>query len=1291
VKIGSLVADRFAIGAEIGAGGMGTVYRANDRQTGSDVALKVIHATSADLLARFEREARVLARLDHPAIVRYVAHGVAPEGPWLAMEWLDGEDLAARLSREALSVADTLVLLRRVAGALAALHARGGVHRDIKPSNLHLRGGDPDSVKLLDFGIVRVTSTTFVATSTGVALGTIGYMAPEQVRGDVIAEPSADIFALGCVAFECLTRRAAFAGEHAIGVLAKILFEEAPRLRAHCSDVPDALDELVARMLSKEREARPATGAALLAALDNLGSLDRGPVVRASLRPSLTASEQRTVSVVMAKAGGVADPLGNTVDADHTALREVAKRAVRAAGTHAHARVEMLADGTLIATLQAATGTTLATDQAAHAARYALALRQELPEVHVVLATGRAVVGSSALVGDVIDRAAALLRASTSASVRLDEVSAALLSARFEVHHDAEGPLLAFERGEREQMEGSRMLLGRPTPFVGRQRELAALTALFEECVDESMSRAVLVTAAAGMGKSRLRQEFLHALEGRGAVDVWIGRGDPMRLGAAFGIVAPALRSAAGILDGEPTDESFRKLELRVARSGLLDASDAERVTDFLGELIGVEAARESASLRAARRDPILMGDQMRRAWEDFVAAECRTHPVILVLEDLHWGDLPSIELVSSALRSSNELPFFVVALARPEVHDAFPKLWSERDAQEIRLGGLTKRAAEQLVREVLGDVPIDTQVLERTIERAEGNVFYLEELIRAAAEGRGGRVPDTVLAMVQTRLEALGEDERRVLRAASIFGERFWRGGVDALVGDEAIGVTAVLKTLVEREIVGPGGESRFADEREYGFRHALVREGAYAMLTDDDRSLGHKLAAGWLEESGERNAIVLARHFEEGRDLLRAAGQYLRAAEEALEGNDLVVVIERAERGIACGAQGDTLARLHLAKSDASAWRGNLADAEASAIAAAPDLAAGSLDWCRALHRVVEAARLLGHRERMFEYTERLAVGLLTHGLSEPGLVALSEAARALNHSGAWHEANAFMARFEEPLRAFVVDGPRAASALHEIRAIQAQQLRDHAAVIRERSAAIRYLDEIGDRRRAARLRQFIAYSSLRVGSPTAITAGRDAIAAAEELGLEDVANLGRHNLGLALARHGQLEEAQAVEMQAVDAYARTGNRTFEAFSRGYLADIAVLRGDLEVAEQEARRALAISTQLPAIHPFAKTTLARVLLLRGRPQEALDEITPVLPMLDSFNDEAEEQARLVHAEALDATGDHDGARASIVDARTRLLERASRISDVELRRSFLENVPQNARTLELAKAWIG
>src|SRR5262249_26059177 len=158
-------------------------------------------------------------------------------------------------------------------------------------------------------------------------------------------------------------------------------------------------------------------------------------------------------------------------------------------------------------------------------------------------------------------------------------------------------------------------------------------------------------------------------------------------------------------------------------------------------------------------------------------------------------------------------------------------------------------------------------------------------ELIRATAENRR-ELPATVIAMMAARLEELEPEARRVLRAASVFGPVFWRGGAAALLGGDAGELREWLRILVERQGVRGRPERRFPGEEEYGFRHGLMREAAYTMLTDADRLLGHRLAAEWLAQRGEPDPVTLAEHYQRGGAADRAVAHYLRAAEQALGG---------------------------------------------------------------------------------------------------------------------------------------------------------------------------------------------------------------------------------------------------------------------------------------------------------------------------------------------------------------------------------------------------------------------
>lgn len=1301
---GDVIAERFEIERSAGSGGMGTVFRARDRRTGVPVAVKVMHGRSSDAAARFTREAGLLSELSHPAIVGYVGHGTTPAGSlYLAMDWIDGQDLASRIHRGPLSIEEAVAVVGRAAEGLGFAHDRGVIHRDVKPSNLLLAGEGMDRVRVVDFGIARTAQASTLLTQTGTTVGTPAYMAPEQARGEAGLDARADVFALGCVLFECLAGVPAFDGEHGLAILAKILFQEAPSLSDLRPGVPRSLEELVRRMLAKNKAARPADGGAVARAIQAIARSSSLPPRSLRAPSSLTGIEQRVVSIVVAqdappilpgRCTGVQDP-------DRT-------RAVQAEATRFGAQLEHLVDGSVVA-IRAGDG--VATDQAATAARFALALRKLLPDATIVLTTGRAVLSGKGPVGEAIERAAAILRAvprerediggeagqagkpgGTLRGVRplrIDEVTAGLLDVRFDVRGDSQMLRLC---GQREVLDGPRTLLGKPTPCVGRERELARLVQSFDECVGESSARAVLVKGSAGIGKSRIRHELLRRLQQRGSpFEAWIGQGETGRTASPFGVIAPALRRSAGILDGEPPDARRTKLRARVARS--VRGSDLRRVTEFVGELVGVGFPDDdSPQLRAARRDPILMGDQVRRAWEEFLAAECREQPLVLVIEDLHWSDPPSVKLIGAALSALREQPFLVIALARPEVQEAFPRLWEGCEVDEFRLGALGARAADELIAGSLGALTAPA-LRASIIDRAGGNPFYIEELIRAAAAGGTGTAPATVLAMVQARLETLGAGARRALRAASVFGDVFWLGGLQALLGgDERMDdVRARLGELIESEIVSRRGEGKFPGEDEFAFRHSLVREAAYAMLTDADRALGHGLAGAFLELSGEEDAAVIAGHFERGDDPARGRGWYRRAAVHALAANDFDAAVDRARRGISCGASGELRGALELIQGEALHWSGRTAEAEGCCSKAMVLLARGSVGWCKAAGLV---ATILGQRAS-HEAVEGVADELVARTADPPALpmqiIALARTAVALLFGGRYARVGLLMEAIDVLAAQVSVPDPMMQARVDQARGARALYDGDLDAAVRLHRSTVVACDEAGDLRAACAQRANLGDILRQLGCyREAEDVLRLCLGAATRMGLHGVVAGTKHSLGMVVAARGANDLAITLEREAMEMCRVHGLPRTEGAARARLAWALMISGDLVAAAEHASAAADLLTVAPPLRAEALAIGAQVSLARGRTQEALETACEAMRVLSSLGqiEEGEAEVRLSFADALWASGNHEGARQAIVTARDRLLARAARIADPVLRGSFLA-ISDSARTLERVREW--
>ncbi|MBX3227303.1 MAG: protein kinase [Labilithrix sp.] len=1342
---GFVVAERFEIERRVSAGGMSAVFRAIDRQSGGVVAVKILYGRDeGEHRERLYREARVLEKLSHPGIVRYVAHGeIDGDKPYLAMEWITGETLGKRLARTGLTMGESVRMVTRIAETLATAHAKGIIHRDIKPGNLILRESNVDDPTLIDFGIARMGLGASSITNTGVMLGTLGYMAPEQARGTKQLDARADVFALGAVLFKCLTGLPAFAGEDEIAILAKMLFETPPRVRDLKKDVPEALEEIIGRMLSRDPLQRPADGGIVAAELAALGALDVVGSYSARATSThgdvITRGEQRLVSVVAVAAGAYIDSEESTInDGQWQGLKSLSTT-LRSAIVPFGAHLEALASGMIVVTLP---GRHSATDQATRAARCVLAMRAAAPHAPMVLATGRAVIADRVPIGDAIDRAVRMLQQhenddaesgvtnNRKLPIHVDEVTAGLLDTRFITRAASDGSGLELV-GEQAPVDAGRMLLGKPTPCVGREREIVMLEGVFAECVADDVARAVLVTAPAGVGKSRLRYELLRTLRHRGAPhEVWTSRGDPMRAGSPFGMLSQIIRAAADAQDGEPPRVQREKIRARVART--VPQRDLVRVTQFLAETLGISMPEEDdVQLRAARHDPVLMGDQMRRAFEDWLAAETRAQPVLIVLEDLHWGDLPSVKFVDSALRALHDRPLMVLTLARPEVKDLFPDLFAERGVQEMRLKELSKKASEKLVRQVLGEQLSDDQV-SQIVQSAGGNAFYLEELIRSHSVGVGidrdvppisahaGRrsilpvvVPETVLTMVQARLEALEPEARRVLRAASVFGQTFWRGGVVALLAganadavppgmrpsageNEGAQVGAWLDELAVREIVTRRESTKFKGELEYHFRHAFVAEAAYSMLTDKDRVLGHKLAAHWLEKNGESEAVVLAEHLERGGEPKRAITFYRRAAAQALEGNDLEACLARADRGVACGAEGEVLGRLLLRKSEAHRWRGENQKGMECAQRALELLPRSGRRWFLAAGEAVEAAARLGDESELHRSVDELCDVSSAGTLTAPHLVALTRAACVLMAAGNYPSADDLLrtidAAYENTRRGGAPDDPLAAAHVYRTRAYRALVSGDTGSALSMFNVAIANYEQAGDTRAACRHLVSAAAACIELGSyREAERALVDALASAQHMGLSGVSASVWHHQGMLQARLGDARAALGLADSAIEAFVAQGDRRMEAAARLYRGYFLTLADDLDRAEREVSLALDTAGASPPLHAYGLAILASVFLQYGRADKADACAREALTLLDSLGgvEEGEAFIRLTYAEAREAAGDMSGAREAIATARVRILERTAMIQDAAWKDTFVQQVRENVRTLELYRAW--
>ena len=1049
---------------------------------------------------------------------------------------------------------------------------------------------------------------------------------------------------------------------------------------------------------------RPRDGLALIRELQSLGRLrDIGESAPDRSRAALGSPEIRLHSLVLAV---TAELIGSDIQALR-ADREVAHLDVRRALEETLLRLGghpcFFPDGSLLLTLAPMDS---AHDQAALAARCALLIRSRWPAAQVAVATGKGQLAAQAIIGEVVDHAAELVReaprrlrenaqlAAASGSIWVDALSASLLERRFDVLRFEGGGLLT---GESTSIDTVLPVLGTRPPCLGREPDLAILEATLAHCRIESQSQAILITAAAGIGKTRLRQEFvLRARRRSQPPTVLVGLGQLLSAGAPYSLLSSGLRRLCGIeAVGSPSLEMQR---LRQSCTELLGASEGEKIAPFLARLCGIwRADSDIPELRAANNDPRIMSLHILESLTAFLRAWCERNPLLWIFDDLHWGDALSVELLASLLRALDACPFMVLALGRPEVKQLFPTVREWPNVKEWQLVGLSRSASERLIRFVCGDT-LERATVSRMVQQAEGNPLLLEELIRAAAHKDGAEPLSTVLAILQARLQQLAAPARMMLVRASVFGDRFWREGLLAMSGaGSEEEVDAALQQLTKAELIATLPQSRHPDDVELCFRHALLREAAYSLLSEEQRRAWHTCAAEYLLRVGKSDALSLAEHLSRGREPARAARYFCAAAEHLLEGNDLAGARSCVERGLAC----QTLP--HDVHDPERSIRGELLGIYAMVLYRSMELAAslemgesalqlmtqGSRGWCLTFYALFSAAMMLGRREMLRELADRF----LTVQPQASAMAAYAESGGVLLSTfslvGERAASRRIFSRMEQMLRAAGQQDPVSEAWLRFgqqqlVRLLEGEPAQAWSA---GRSAAMAAA-QTQNRRWIGLMEASAALSEAELG----MVSGEARLRAATKLlsQLSGESTYGYAAGWLALVLSGSREhvpEALRLAEGVLAQYQRSA--VFSGMAQLALARGHLCTGAVVAAEAAARSAVQLLASTPPLQLGAYAQLVTVLLARGETEQARAIAKESLHKLHALGGSGwmDLAVRLADIEAELAAGETQSALLRLGEAVGILRIRAEHIPDAAQRQGYLENVPENARLLALSR----
>ena len=808
-------------------------------------------------------------------------------------------------------------------------------------------------------------------------------------------------------------------------------------------------------------------------------------------------------------------------------------------------------------------------------------------------------------------------------------------------------------------------------PFVGRRRELGLLGVALDDCFDRRRPAVALVTAPAGMGKTRLADAWAERLAG----DVTVLRARAER--TAFGLVAAVLRASAGG-DGPTLSTRLRAM----ARDDLGAAADDDLV-ELVARLAGLSPV-ELPSLVAAERDRALMAARLRAAWVRWIGARCARGPLVLLLDDLHDADPGSVDLLALVLRRVSA-PLFVLGLRRET--GAADDALAELATVQVALGPLSAPESERLAKALLGDA--DATVVAALVERSSGHPTVLEELARVARDGALPEAPSTVRALLHARLAALDGAQRRTLRAASVLGPVFWRGAVAAMVGEAEAQLDAALARLERVGVVSPSAASRFPDEPEWSLRSALLGEVTYETLTPIDRARGHAHAARWLIAAGERDARVVATHLLRGGASVEAVPWLVRAAERSLDANDLPGALRAVDEGVAAGAAAEAFGALRSVEAAARKWRGDLSGALEAARSAVGALSLSSGPGLLACAELLTLAGMLGDRALLLGWgAQLLALPVRAETLSEHAIAVARAAMQTVMTTPA--EAGPSMAWLAAHVTAEVMAGDAQVAA----RTLAAQGFAAMVAgdaygcaVGLERSALEHA--RIGDLRGACSARTNAAFARATLGQYALAEASlREAAVEADALGLSSLAADITQNLADARLGGGDAPGALALADEALAAHVRFGATRMEAATRTVRARALLAAGRWAEAAEEAARAYALGDVGTPRRALASAAWARALAAQGRSDEALTRAAEARAVAAGAGlDEGEGQVWIAWVEALGAAGRGAEARAAAAEALAWVEASAARVDDAAARETMRSAVPEHAAL----RAWAG
>lgn len=923
-----LVVDGYEVHSVLGGGGYGEVYRATQKATGQQVALKVMRQHPghvAEEASRFRREMDLCARLHHPHIVRLIDSGKLPDGRlYIVFEFIPGQDLATVLREEgSLSPTEAAHVMGQVLDALSAAHKQGIVHRDLKPSNIMLTTtGTRRNAMVLDFGVGRfipnVDSDLAALTGESAVVGTPLYAAPEQLLG-LPATPAVDLYTWGLVYLECLTGEIVMSSKTPVETIYKQLSPESVPIPPFIAHHPLGL--LLRKVTAKDLSERTISAEDLLRELERLEMGNLSATLRSSgfsgIGPTRVAPTQRTpdarsasgaygwrtasaerrqVTVVGCARDGGIDP---EVDPEDCArLTEQFHSVCSEVAAEHRGRIETRLDDRVLIHFGAAQAEE---DDPVRAVRTAVQAVEKLPGLRVAVHSGVVLVpralGASeppAIVGLTPTIAFRLCEAAPPGAILLSDAVLGILQDRVSV--DAEHQSVELDgvaqaigcrllRGEAQPRSITQRLHTQDLPLIGRHQEISVLRQGWRSS-REGEGRAILVAGEPGVGKSRLVSEMVRDVERVGGQ--WLEcLCTPEAQHSVLQPFADLLERLIG------TGGASTSSRLEALRSFLESVDvDTDKTVAVLGPLLGISAEGCPA--------PDVSPSKLRRlTFEALVSLltelSCR-EPLLLVVEDLHWADPSTVEVINLLVSEAATAPLCVVLTARP----TFKPTWAGTLVTHLPLSPFGREDTAALARSLARGKDLPDEIINLVVRRTDGVCLFVEELMRlllasGSLEERPDRfelagaldehgVPPSLRSLLASRLDSMG-DAKRTAQWAAVVGGEFSRDLLARLSPLSSAELDQHMNRLGQADLVRP---RRRRGRVQYQFKHVMVQQTAYESLPREQRQKAHERIANVLAsefpEFARSRPEELARHFSSANDRARAIEYAIQASRMAL-----------------------------------------------------------------------------------------------------------------------------------------------------------------------------------------------------------------------------------------------------------------------------------------------------------------------------------------------------------------------------------------------------------------------